>query len=406
MTHDLNDHNKIFIMKYTVENNILTIQLPERIDTAVSTQVASEINEICETPHEAVILDADSMKFISSSGLRVVLCLAKREKDFQIINVCNDVYNVFEMTGFLRIMHVERALRQVSIEGCPEIGRGGVGTVYRYTPETIIKVFREGTSFDTVRAEIAISKEAFVLGMPTAISFETVKVGNQYGLVHELLDAKTLAAVINDDRENAEKYGHQFGQLMRNNHDIIVNNSNIPDAYEATMKQIEHIRRYFSDEAIDILKRIYNAIPRGNRLLHCDLHPKNVMVVNGELILIDMGEVCCGNPLEDLSHSYSSMIGLVGDYQSIIGMPEEVSHRVFNSAMQTYFGTTDSAVLAHKMDQIRVASYVRNFTWLSLSDSFPEAIIDTCRQVMKERVLSHVEDIDKVLATFDEWKDL
>lgn len=48
-----------------------------------------------------------------------------------------------------------------------------------------------------------------------------------------------------------------------------------------------------------------------------------------KLILIDMGEVCHGNPIEDLSHTYSSMMGLVGDYQEILGMGEELAHRFF-----------------------------------------------------------------------------
>jgi len=51
-------------------------------------------------------------------------------------------------------MCIERALRQMSIEGCEILGVGGVGTVYRYNDDTIIKVFRDGTTIDEVRKRI------------------------------------------------------------------------------------------------------------------------------------------------------------------------------------------------------------------------------------------------------------
>ena len=170
-----------------------TLTLCGRLDTAVSSQVSADINQLLATAGtiQHLTVDAGQLEYISSSGLRILLMLAKRFKQFRITEVNPEVYDVLSMTGFTKMMTVERALRQLSVDGCEVIGVGGVGTVFRLNDDTIIKVFREGTTMDEVRKEITMSKEAFVMGMPTAISFDMVRVGSQYGLVYELLHAQT-----------------------------------------------------------------------------------------------------------------------------------------------------------------------------------------------------------------------
>ena len=96
---------------------------------------------------------------ISNSGLRILLSLMKRYKTFRMTEVQPDIYHVLAMTGFTKIMPVEKALRRLSIDGYDMIGQGGVGSVYRLDGDTIIKVFREGTSLDEVRTEITMAKD-------------------------------------------------------------------------------------------------------------------------------------------------------------------------------------------------------------------------------------------------------
>jgi hypothetical protein len=53
-----------------------------------------------------------------------------------------------------------------------------------------------------------------------------------------------------------------------------------------------------------MLREIVKAIPRGRCLLHCDFHEGNVMIQNGEYLLIDIDEVYIGHPLYDLTYHY------------------------------------------------------------------------------------------------------
>ncbi len=73
---------------------------------------------------------------------------------------------------------MDKELREVSIEGCREIGRGAHGIVYQTAPDMLVKVYREEVPMESVRREQALARWAFVKGLPTAIPFDVVRVGN------------------------------------------------------------------------------------------------------------------------------------------------------------------------------------------------------------------------------------
>lgn len=384
-----------------------TLTLCGRLDTAVSSQVSSDIQQLLDTAGtiQHLTVDAGQLSYISSSGLRILLMLAKRFKPFRIIGVNPEVYDVLNMTGFTKMMTVERALRQLSVEGCEVIGVGGVGTVFRLNDDTIIKVFREGTTMDEVLKEITMSKEAFVMGMPTAISFDVVKVGEQYGLVYELLQAQTLSACLKQAPERVDELARKYADLFRQLHAIQVPaDSSVPDALEHERNQVMHIRRYFPQEKIDILLQILDTVPASNRLLHLDLQAKNAMIQNDELMLIDMGEVGYGHPILDLAHSYSAMVTLVGNYDKIIGIPRELGTELWNRAIDYYFEGLPADEVALRKEQIKALSCVRSFSWLALSDSFPEAVVNECRTLFDERVTRHRDYLLDICQTLKDWE--
>ena len=394
-------------IKFLNNEGEATLTLCGRLDTATSSKTSSEIEQLLGAAGsiQHLTIDAGGLEYISSSGLRILLMLAKRYKDFKIIDVSSEVYDVLSMTGFTKIINVERALRQLSIDGCELIGVGGVGTVYRLDDDTIIKVFREGTTMGEVSKEITMSKEAFVMGMPTAISFDVVKVGNQYGLVYELLHAHTLSNCLRQHPERVDEYARRYANLFHQLHQIQVPaDSSVPDALEHERSQVLHVRRYFPQEKIDLLLQILDAIPSGRSLLHLDLQAKNVMIQDEEMMLIDMGEVGYGHPLLDLAHAYSSLVLFVGDYEGTIGIPRELGNELWNRAINYYFEGLPAEVVALRKEQIKAVACIRNFSWLALSDSFPENVINECKVLFDQRVTSHRDHILDVCKTLKDWE--
>ena len=85
------------------------IQIVGRLDTITAPTLDKTIHEeIGDTKN--LILDLKSLEYISSAGLRVLLGAQKKMQkigSMKVIHVCEEVMEVFEMTGFADILVIE-----------------------------------------------------------------------------------------------------------------------------------------------------------------------------------------------------------------------------------------------------------------------------------------------------------
>ena len=85
------------------------IELAGRLDTNTAPALDKTIGEDIEgTKH--LVLDFKSLEYISSAGLRVLLGAQKKMQkigSMKVLHVCEDVMEVFEMTGFADILTIE-----------------------------------------------------------------------------------------------------------------------------------------------------------------------------------------------------------------------------------------------------------------------------------------------------------
>ena len=85
------------------------IKLVGRLDTTTAPALDKTINEdIAGTKN--LVLDVKELEYISSAGLRVLLGAQKKMQkigSMKVINVCEEVMEVFEMTGFADILVIE-----------------------------------------------------------------------------------------------------------------------------------------------------------------------------------------------------------------------------------------------------------------------------------------------------------
>ena len=94
-------------IKKNAENTI--VEIVGRLDTTTAPSLDKTINEdIGETKN--LILDFKGLEYISSAGLRVLLSAQKKMQQvgsMKVINVCESVMEVFEITGFADILTIE-----------------------------------------------------------------------------------------------------------------------------------------------------------------------------------------------------------------------------------------------------------------------------------------------------------
>ena len=86
-----------------------TIKIVGRLDTTTAPALDKTINnDVADTKH--LVLDVKELEYISSAGLRVLLSAQKKMQkigSMKVINVCEAVMEVFEMTGFADILTIE-----------------------------------------------------------------------------------------------------------------------------------------------------------------------------------------------------------------------------------------------------------------------------------------------------------
>ena len=90
------------------EDKKLTIKLDGKLDTNTSPDLDSKMSEL--EGMEEVVIDMKDLDYISSAGLRVLLSMQKvmnKQGKMTIINVCENVMDIFEVTGFSDILDIE-----------------------------------------------------------------------------------------------------------------------------------------------------------------------------------------------------------------------------------------------------------------------------------------------------------
>ncbi len=87
----------------------LVLEITGRLDTITAPALDKTIYENLGDM-KSLILDFKRLEYISSAGLRVLLGAQKKMQQIgamKVINVCEEVMEVFEMTGFADILTIE-----------------------------------------------------------------------------------------------------------------------------------------------------------------------------------------------------------------------------------------------------------------------------------------------------------
>ena len=291
---------------------------------------------------EGVIIDAGGLEYISSAGLRVLRAAKQRCKGkiFRVVNVNDEVMNVFDVTGFSEIMDISRAVRQLSVEGCDRIGAGACGEVFRLDDETIIKLYYPRVKKEEIEQEKALAKKAFVMGVPTAISYDIVEADGRTGVVYELIKSKTIGELIRGDEDHLEEYVDMYAAVCRQIHGIEAEPGQLPSFKDINRSDIPNVTGITEEERA-YLHRFLDLIPDRMNCLHGDLNINNIMVQNGECCLIDMGEFSTGTPMFDLSRILFSMEfagAAKGEFNSFYKLPQDIVTHILHLFLEKYFG--------------------------------------------------------------------
>ena len=96
-------------IKKTTNGSELTIDLIGRLDTTTAPQLDSEVKQSLDGV-TSLIFDMESLEYVSSAGLRVLLSAQKimnKQGKMKLIHVSEAIMEIFEVTGFSDFLTIE-----------------------------------------------------------------------------------------------------------------------------------------------------------------------------------------------------------------------------------------------------------------------------------------------------------
>ena len=137
-----------------------------------------------------------------------------------------------------------------------------------------------------------------VLG--TAIPYGIVRVGDGYGTVTELLNATSVTKLIRKDPNDLTQAAKYYIDMLKCIHAIEAEDGEFPDMKEIALEWADFVSAHIPQEQGKKLRALIEAVPKRNTMMHGDYHTNNIMLQNGEPLLIDMDTLCVGHPVFEL----------------------------------------------------------------------------------------------------------
>ena len=380
-------------------NDKLVIAVSGKIDGMNSDEFKEQVKKIRDShPDGDLFLDMDGLEYISSAGLRVILKFSKEEDDrLKLVNVSWDVMEIFSMTGFNEFINITKKMKEISVDSCELLGKGANGEVYRIDDERIVKLFSETASIDVIQREKALSQKAMIYGLPTAISFDIVKCGNRYGAVFELLNAKTLSTTIKNDPSAFDTYADSYVDLYKKLHSTVVKKEDFPSIKEIYYDYIDDCKDWYTPEQLDTLRKIVDSIPDRDTLIHGDYHANNIMIVDGQLLLIDMGDLSFGHPIFDFLATAATQVNLVKLNPAFAevhtNMPVDKITKLWSHLIDRYFADKSEEQRQRINEQIALFSKLKVALAPAVAKGLDPAIMKASVNDAIENFLSRADEL-------------
>lgn len=177
------------------------------------------------------------------------------------------------------------------------LGRGLSAEVYEWGEDKVLKLFFSHFSDERIKYEADTGKIIYEAGIPSPAVFDIVNVGRRKGIIYQRIFGKSMLRYVEREPWNLSNYVIQIARLQFKIHKY---------SAERLTPQKQRLKLAIKDSAkilgnkqkkiIDYLE----SLPTGNSVCHGDLHFKNVIISQNDMIAIDWNNAYKGNPLGDV----------------------------------------------------------------------------------------------------------
>ncbi len=175
-----------------------------------------------------------------------------------------------------------------------KIGEGRSAEVYNQG-DVVLKVFKSTVAVSTCEHEYNCHKMAYEQGARVPKVYELINYSGRSAIVCEKINGSSLKSLLEDDFIRYKNTFSEYADALHTIHKIKPENiQNL--SFEVAINKIEALEESLKKNIIDTIQHY----PRGDKLIHGDLHPDNIMVAD-TFFIIDWEGARRGHPCEDLA---------------------------------------------------------------------------------------------------------
>lgn len=189
-----------------------------------------------------------------------------------------------------------------------KIGEGSCSEVFEWeNDKKIIKLAKANTNRMAIRREYENNLAVWKKNLPVPQPFEIVEVSNRNGIVLERIDGETLKDRLFKqlmEQENSTQLVIDWNDIRLTARILSEIHSftdiEVPSQKPFLQQQILSVS-YLNEREKEIVINRLNELPQKSNLCHGDPNPNNMLMRNGELVMIDWMNATNGNPETDIA---------------------------------------------------------------------------------------------------------
>ena len=183
------------------------------------------------------------------------------------------------------------------------IGEGKVAEVFEHGEGRVLKLYRAGYPPSEARREAAVLDVLEAAGIAAPRAFDIVQIDGRWGVVMPRIEGRPFAGPMLADPANLPTYLAAMARLH-----IAIHAA--PGEAMAPLRVRLARKIEASGLAEPVRRRLRDRIsrlPDGNRVLHGDFHPYNILGDLEGAVVVDWLDATCGPPAADLCRSWLLM---------------------------------------------------------------------------------------------------
>lgn len=229
------------------------------------------------------------------------------------------------------------------------IGMGRTACVYDMGGGIAMKLFIPSIPYRTIQKELILIQTAHTCGIPAPNSYEIIRSEGRYGILMDKMPGTVMETLIRERPEERTKLIDIFAESVRDLHKISMENIETLDIREESIELCAQLDRDFcSEEESEMIRSVFECIPRAENFVHGDCHPGNVMIHDGGIQYMDLMFSGKGHPVFDLIGMYAHYVfnpSFVSEeeYESKNRMSKNEAEGLFNRFLEVYLRRSDES---------------------------------------------------------------